>query len=200
MPTTYICCSLRVHHSLYFLAFSPWRNFHNVIYLFATLLKSGELSNFAQWIFQTTLISKSFDDEFIVFSLSHKEGLFKGLSRTAFDIMNLRKWRPFIGTLYDFYSAANYWSDSWKGKSLQLFSLWSPRTKDGHAAAFMAQMMCVGSQEWRFIIWCSWYASFVLMCIKKHLHSHPFVKFMKRVHSPNRIISRKMFCMKCAWL
>ena len=23
---------------------------------------------------------------------------------------------------------------------------------------------------------------------------------MRRVHSPNRIISRKMFCMKCAWL
>ena len=39
----------------------------------------------------------------------------------------------------------------------------------------MAQMMYFGSQEWGFIIWCSWCASFVLMCVKKHLHGLLFL-------------------------
>ena len=170
VPTTYICFSLRVHHSLYFLAFYHWRNFHNVIFL-CHFVKVWGFSNFALWIFQTTLIFKSSDDVFLVFLLSHKEGLFKRLSRTAFEIMNLWKWRPF--NLYEFYSAANYWCATWKGKPLQLFSLWSPRNRDDHAAASH------GTDDvcWKSRVGFHYLMGFICIDVhQKHLHGHAFLK------------------------
>ena len=77
--------------------------------------------------------------------MSHEEGLFKGLSRTAFDIVSLGLCLNFlvpqiIGAAVEKENLFNFLV----GEVLEIGMVMQ--------LPFMAMMMCVGSQEWGFII------------------------------------------------